>query len=741
MAQTKVTAEDITSNVELVPAPGGSPLVADGAGNAVWYDNSGQDYQILFPDPGLNTTPCGGPDGFDSTSIRVDDSGNIKPGENLFDLINISGNLTQGNPASLVLSCVSSPLTTGSMSLVWDGQINGWSGTWTLSPNSGPVVITIGLNGAGGSLVSDPSAKTIAFWEEGGFLFNDPNLSWNPSTHTLGLGSLGYPEVFLSATDVSGRGLLFETTTGAGIHCNDCLFLATNVAAPDQDCFLALESPAAQWLVVSENSDGAFKISYNTSPNPVTSPLYIGVAAPNDCIHVSSAGIVGLGNNNLQVNTSGDLIKIKNVSYSWPSAQAALSNYVLTNDGSGNLSWGPGGGGGGGGGTYSRVNATGNSATTVFTVPTYTLGNNALLVYNDGVLLTKTVDYAETSTTSITFTIAPVTGASLSFIVATAGAVGSLSGGTAGEVPYQAASGVTSFTSVGTTGQVLTSNGAGAPTWTTPVASAAGSSTQIQYNTGGLFDASFKLIWDNTNSQESILGHSSGAFTNGALSLTVYNGAGVYPVPAGVSLGDSVVSGFGAGNIHITVSDNFGSRPALTAKSTSGVTNVGIGTVTPSAFFSVGPSSQFSVDNAGNATAVSFTGPLTGNVTGSASAVAGITVSGTPSTSQILTATSSTTANWQAPAAPAAAGSTGAVQFNSAGSLAADTTNFFWNNTSKALGIGTSSPNAAAIVDLTSTTQGFLPPRMTTTQRDAIASPPSGLIIYNITTGELETFV
>jgi hypothetical protein len=33
-----------------------------------------------------------------------------------------------------------------------------------------------------------------------------------------------------------------------------------------------------------------------------------------------------------------------------------------------------------------------------------------------------------------------------------------------------------------------------------------------------------------------------------------------------------------------------------------------------------------------------------------------------------------------------------------------------------------------------STTQGFLPPRMTTTQRDAIASPATGLVIYNTTT-------
>lgn len=38
-------------------------------------------------------------------------------------------------------------------------------------------------------------------------------------------------------------------------------------------------------------------------------------------------------------------------------------------------------------------------------------------------------------------------------------------------------------------------------------------------------------------------------------------------------------------------------------------------------------------------------------------------------------------------------------------------------------------------LEMTSTTKGFLPPRMTTTQRNAIASPVAGLLIYNTTEG------
>jgi len=53
------------------------------------------------------------------------------------------------------------------------------------------------------------------------------------------------------------------------------------------------------------------------------------------------------------------------------------------------------------------------------------------------------------------------------------------------------------------------------------------------------------------------------------------------------------------------------------------------------------------------------------------------------------------------------------------------------------VGIGTTA-NAAAILDVSSTTKGFLPPRMTTAQRDAISTPPAGLMLYNTSTNKLQ---
>ncbi|TAD96041.1 MAG: hypothetical protein EAZ97_14685 [Bacteroidetes bacterium] len=47
------------------------------------------------------------------------------------------------------------------------------------------------------------------------------------------------------------------------------------------------------------------------------------------------------------------------------------------------------------------------------------------------------------------------------------------------------------------------------------------------------------------------------------------------------------------------------------------------------------------------------------------------------------------------------------------------------------IGIGTTTPHISSKLEISSTSQGFLPPRMTTAQRNAIISPAEGLSIYN----------
>ncbi len=69
----------------------------------------------------------------------------------------------------------------------------------------------------------------------------------------------------------------------------------------------------------------------------------------------SPAALLTVGSGDLfRVDTSGNLIRVRNVAYSWPSSQGS-SGQVLSNDGSGNLSWATVSSGGGGwtdGGQY-----------------------------------------------------------------------------------------------------------------------------------------------------------------------------------------------------------------------------------------------------------------------------------------------------------------------------------------------------------------------------------------------------
>jgi hypothetical protein len=61
--------------------------------------------------------------------------------------------------------------------------------------------------------------------------------------------------------------------------------------------------------------------------------------------------------------------------------------------------------------------------------------------------------------------------------------------------------------------------------------------------------------------------------------------------------------------------------------------------------------------------------------------------------------------------------------------------------TSGSVGIGTTSLNSAAALEIVSTTKGLLLPRLTTVQRDAIgASPPAGLLIFNTTDNLVQTY-
>ena len=65
---------------------------------------------------------------------------------------------------------------------------------------------------------------------------------------------------------------------------------------------------------------------------------------------------------------------------------------------------------------------------------------------------------------------------------------------------------------------------------------------------------------------------------------------------------------------------------------------------------------------------------------------------------------------------------------------------YCYHATSGQMMVNTTSPNASAQLQVDSTTRGFLPPRMTTTQRTGIVLPAAGLIVYDTTTNKSYTY-
>lgn len=77
--------------------------------------------------------------------------------------------------------------------------------------------------------------------------------------------------------------------------------------------------------------------------------------------------------------------------------------------------------------------------------------------------------------------------------------------------------------------------------------------------------------------------------------------------------------------------------------------------------------------------------------------------------------------------------SSGSFTFNHGG------TQYFRGNSLGVL-IGTGFVPTSAMLSVTSTTQGFLPPRMTTAQKNAIASPAAGLMVYDTTLNQMSYY-
>ena len=92
---------------------------------------------------------------------------------------------------------------------------------------------------------------------------------------------------------------------------------------------------------------------------------------------------------------------------------------------------------------------------------------------------------------------------------------------------------------------------------------------------------------------------------------------------------------------------------------------------------------------------------------------------------------------WSAGTMPVSKGGTGnssfsagSVMFSDGTNITQDNASLYWDDTNNRLGIGTNSPNASSILDVSSSSKGILIPRMTAAQKNAITAPTTGLLIF-----------
>jgi len=177
----------------------------------------------------------------------------------------------------------------------------------------------------------------------------------------------GDPAPVITARTVpAGQGASGEKTELILFHSND----PANAAGADQ---ITLRAPALSFQTF--NDVNVLDINNNTGYNErmyinSIGNVGIGTATPASKLSVGSSS-------EFQVNSTGDIIKINNVITTFPSSQGA-ANSVLTNNGSGTLTWAASSGGSG-----SAWLITGNTGTLASTAAIGSAANNSFIGTTD----------------------------------------------------------------------------------------------------------------------------------------------------------------------------------------------------------------------------------------------------------------------------------------------------------------------------------------------------------------------
>lgn len=263
----------------------------------------------------------------------------------------------------------------------------------------------------------------------------------------------------------------------------------------------------------------------------------------------------------------------------------------------------------------------------------------------------------------------------------------------------------------GNAGKFLQTNGT-TTSWATAITSAAGSSGQLQFNVAGALGASINLAWDSTNNR---INFNNGSFYIGGSFIT--------------ASGISTSSGFGL----IIMGKNTGSLADLALANSNGNVALHIDKGLTSVKIYGALTASSTIACAGAVSAAGVFNAFTPGVTGGGF---GLTAASNPSFPAFEPNAVGIISNSSGTAPLYLIGSK--IKFeigNGANSMVAQfapsTGNLMLQNG------GTYTDSITALLQLSSTTKGLLPPRMTTSQKNAISSPAEGLIVYDITLHKL----